>query len=87
MPCARVIDQNVTHRLRGDAKEMSAVLKVFFFLFDHAQVGLMDERGGLQSVTRVLLAHVTLGHLAQFLVDEGHQLVERLTVTMVPLLQ
>jgi len=77
----------VTHRLGGDAKEMSAVLKVFFFLFDHPQVRLMDERGGLQSVTRVLLAHVTPGHLAQFLVDEGHQLVERFAIAVIPLLQ
>jgi hypothetical protein len=74
----------VTHLLCGDAKEMRPVLKVFLFLFDHPQVGFMDERGGLQGVTGVLLAHVSLGHLAQFLVDEGHQLVERLTVTMIP---
>jgi hypothetical protein len=47
----------------------------------------MDERGGLQSVTWVLLAHVTLGHLAQFVVDEGHQLVERLTIAVIPLVQ
>jgi hypothetical protein len=78
MPCACIVDQDVPHRLRSDTKEMGAVLKVFLFLFDHAQIGLMYERGGLQSVTRVLLAHVTLGHLAQFLVDEGHQPVERL---------
>ena len=47
----------------------------------------MDERGRLQRVTGVLLAHVTLGHLPQFPVDERHQLVQRLTVTMIPLLQ
>jgi hypothetical protein len=87
MSRARVVDQDVTHRLRGNAKKMSAVMKVFLFLFDQAQVRLMDQCGGLQRMSGVLLAHMTPRHLPQFVVDERHQLVERLTVTVIPLFQ
>ena len=66
---------------------MRAVFKVFLLLIDHAKVRFMDEGGGLQCVPRVLLAHVVPGHLSQFLVDEWNQLVERLTIAMIPLLQ
>src|SRR5205814_8691097 len=87
LSCPCVVNQDVTHRLCGDAKEMGAILKVFLFLFDHAQVRFMDERGRLQRMAGILLVHVTLSHLSQFVIDERHQFVERLTITMIPLLQ
>jgi hypothetical protein len=65
---------------------MRPVLKVFLFLFDHPQVRFMDEGRGLQGVPGVLLAHIAPGHLPQFLVNEWHQLVERCTITIIPLL-
>jgi hypothetical protein len=46
----------------------------------------MDEGRGLQGVPGVLLAHIAPGHLPQFLVNEWHQLVERCTITIIPLL-
>ena len=77
----------MTHGLCGDAKEMGAILKVLLFLFDHAQVRFMDERGRLQRMARILLVHVTLSHLSQFVVDERHQFVERLTIAAIPPVQ
>jgi hypothetical protein len=58
---------------------VGAILKVLLFLFHHAQVRFMDERGRLQRVTGILVAHITPGHLPQFVVDERHQFVERLS--------
>jgi hypothetical protein len=47
----------------------------------------VNERGRLQGVRRPLAGHVTPGEAAQLVVDDGHQLSERLFVALTPGLQ
>jgi len=42
MSCARVINQDVAHHLRGDAKEMSAILPIHHPLIDQTKIDLVD---------------------------------------------
>jgi hypothetical protein len=51
-----VVDEDATHHLGRDAQEMGAVLPDDALLIDEAQVGLVNERGGLERVPRLLPA-------------------------------
>jgi hypothetical protein len=48
------------------------------------QVGLVDERRGLQRVTGALAIHLASGHPPQLRINQGHQLVEGSLVTIAP---
>ena len=52
-----------------------------------AQVGLMHQSRGLQSVTLAFLPQVTGGELAEFLVNQRCEVIEGLPVTLRPLRQ
>src|ERR1044071_468902 len=71
---ARVIDQDATHHLCGDGKEMYAVLPAHVPLTDEPHVGLVDESGCLQCVIGSLSSHVTVGQVMQLPMDERSQL-------------
>jgi hypothetical protein len=47
----------------------------------------MNQRGRLQRVRGALSGHVTTRHAAQFLVDDGNQLLQRLLIAQAPRLQ
>jgi len=80
----RVIDQDLAHEVRGDADEFLSVIGAPGVLPGEAQVNLMNERGALQRVGGSLLAHVTVRHLVQFLVEQGQELLERPSVAIAP---
>ena len=51
---------------------------------DEAQVRLVDERRGLQRVVRALVCHVPPRQPLQLVVDQRHQLLERLGLAAAP---
>ena len=57
------------------------------FLFDEAQVGLIDERGGLQCVALSLTSHEAMRHPPQFFVNQRVQFVERGLISVAPLIE
>ena len=62
---AREVDEDPPHDLRRDAEEVRAVLPADVFPVDQPQVGLVDERGGLQDVARPLAGHASRREAAQ----------------------
>ena len=63
---------------------MHTVFDYQLFFAGQAQVGLVDEGGGLQGVIGALLAQVISGQAAQFAIDDREQLVEGFTVSLAP---
>ena len=52
---ARVVDEDASHQLRGDAEKMRAVLPAYVTLIDQLHERFVDERGRLERVLRPLL--------------------------------
>lgn len=57
---ARVVDENATHDVSGEAYEMFAAVPVDV-LFYEAKVSLIDEGGRLQRMVGALAPHVGIG--------------------------
>ena len=81
---ARVVDEDASHQLRGDAVEVRAVLPADVLLVYQPEVGFVNQRGGLQCVAGALPADVLAGQPAQLPVDQRHQRVERRPVAVAP---
>src|SRR5687767_12394966 len=73
---AGALDQNLTHRVRGDGAEVGAVLPPARAVLHQPQVGLVHERRRLQRLPRFLAADVTRREPAQLLVDEWQKNVD-----------
>src|SRR5690348_8777335 len=71
---AGVIDQNVTHYLRGYPEEMRPVLPLRLTVGDEADIGFIDERRYLQRMARPLPPHQPGRNAGQFPMDGSHQL-------------
>jgi hypothetical protein len=67
---AGAVDEDATHDVGGDADEVFAILPVDVF-FSEAEVGFVDEGGGLEGVVAAFAAHVGGGDAVEFGVDEG----------------
>jgi hypothetical protein len=81
---AAVVHEDAPHHGCGDGQEVRAVLPDHAVLLEQAEVGLVDEGGGLQSVAAALAAQVTGGAAAQVVVDERHQPLVGLAVALTP---
>lgn len=77
---ARVVNEDVTHHLRRDVKEVRAVLPFHRFAADKPQVCFVDERGGLKRVVRAFVTQMILRQPAQFFLDTLEQRIRRLRV-------
>ena len=67
---AGAVNQNATHRLGGGGKEVGAVLKFCLSVIaNKSEPGLVDERGGLQSLARGFVRHPVGRQAAQFFVN------------------
>ena len=76
MFAAGVLDEDAAHRFGRGGDEVPPIVPVRFVLrADQAQVGLVDQGGGLQRLPGGLVGHLVVGELAQLLVDEGQQLL------------
>src|SRR5580658_609124 len=67
---ASVVDKDLPHHLRGQRKEVSAVLQLSRLAAHQAKVCLMDESSGLQSVAAALASEMPFREPAELVVDE-----------------
>jgi hypothetical protein len=69
---AGVVDEDLTHDVGSEADEVGAAVPVDVFAGE-AEVGFVDEGGGLESVVGALAAHVGLGEAVELGVDEREE--------------
>ena len=73
-----VIDEYPAHGLGGGGEEVAAAVKLNprqagGYMADEPKVRFMDQRGGVEGVTRSLLGHACGGELPQLVVNEREQ--------------
>jgi hypothetical protein len=78
-----VVDQDASHHAGRDGEEVHAVLPRDIDV-DEAGVRFVDESGRLEGVLLALAAHVPVGEAPELLVDDRHELVERVLVSLPP---
>ena len=81
---ARMVNQNLPHKLSSDGKKMSTILPVRQVLFSQTHVCLVNECGALQGMIGTFPLKVAAGDAVQFAVNEWHQRVERGLVSVTP---
>ena len=79
-----MVAEDAAHDCGGDAEEVRAALPGDVLLLDEAEVGFVDEGGGLDGVAGALAAHVVAREPPQLVVDQRHQAFERRLVTVAP---
>src|SRR5262249_31716901 len=76
VPVAGAIDEDAAHGLRCGGKEMSASVPVLLCAgADQAQIGLVDQGGGLERLSRLLVGELLGGELAQLVVDQRKEML------------
>ena len=75
------------HHLRGDRKEVRAILPVDVALIDQLHISLVDQAGRLQRAVAAFVRHVARGDHVELVVDERDQAIERRAVAVLPLAQ
>ena len=83
-PAAGDVDQDVPHQLRRDCQEVGAVLPADVTPVHEADKRFVHQRGRLKHVAGPLAPQVPASELAQFRVDERHELVEGRFVPVSP---
>ncbi len=83
-PHTREIGENTPHQLGADGKKVGAILPVHLPKIDQPQIHLVDQGSGLEGMAGRLVSHVALGHLMQFPVHEGRQLLKRTFIPVAP---
>ena len=73
---ARVLHEDTAHGASRHRKEMCTVVPCNILRVDQPEIGLVDEHGCLEAVTRALSRHAALRDPVQFLVDERNQSLE-----------
>jgi hypothetical protein len=72
----RALDQHAPHCFRSGRKEMSAALPVHRFAdIDEADIHFVYKGCGLKSLPRLRLSHLLSRQLAQFVIDQRHQML------------
>ena len=79
-----MIDQDLSHQTCGHAEEMRPVCPGRILPVDQSKVDLVDERGGLQRVARVLAPEIAAGQAGQFCGNEWRKPVERTLIAAPP---
>ena len=78
---ASLLDQDPPHRLGRGREEVPAAIPALGVIGAHEpQIGFVNEPGRLQSLTRLLVRHVSGREPAQFRIDEREQFGSRLRV-------
>src|SRR5206468_8998218 len=75
IPGSRVINENTSHELSGDSKEVRAVLPAHVPNTNEPLVGLMDQSCRLQCVAREFPAQVPVRDSPQLVIHERHQFI------------
>ena len=84
---ARVIDENLPHRARGEGKKMTSTLRCRTGGPHQTQVRFIDKSRGLECVAGTLVAQVRARHAAQFAVDDREQPIERIRNAAAPVVE
>lgn len=84
---ARVLDQDLPHKLGADCQEMFAILELTCALFFEPQIGLMHKGGALQGVVRTFFLQIVVRHFAKFVINEGNESAQSLVITGMPVRQ
>src|SRR6202522_71692 len=83
----RVIHQNAAHDPRSDREKMSPVLPLRLVLGAQAEIGFVNQRGGLQGMSLAFAPQMVVRQTAQLLIDDWCTLLQRASISPVPLLQ
>src|SRR5262245_2490282 len=76
------IDQELSHSLRGNGKEVSSAFWFRKFLAYQLQIGFMDKDGRLQRVAAPLAPYESCRDFPQLVVDDGHKLIRSHVLTI-----
>src|ERR1041384_8191907 len=82
---ARMIDEDLPHQPRGDAKEMGTTLPSGQLLFNHSEIRFMKKGGWLEGLGFLFFSEIAGGEFAQFLIHERHQLIESAFIALLPI--
>jgi len=69
---ACVVNEDLTHDVGGKADKVGAAVPVDVFASE-AEIGFVDERGGLESVVGALATHIGLGESVEFGINEREE--------------
>ena len=78
---ARHIHEHAPHHLRGHREKVRPVLPPHLRRIHQSQIGLVNQRGGLQAVAGPLAAHIAVREAAQLRIDQWDQAIERSLVS------
>src|SRR5881394_2269294 len=70
-----MVDQNLAHCACGRRKQMRSIIPGNVRL-NELEINLMDKSSVLESMTLTLVLHFVPRQLAQFVINEGEQVVE-----------
>src|SRR5271165_1778620 len=84
IPGTRKIRQDAAHHPGGNGEKMSAILPIHRVDIHQAEVNLVDQGGGLQSVTRIFPSHAAVRQSVQLVFDHRSQLRQRPVVPGAP---
>src|SRR5271156_1510114 len=80
----RMFNQNAPHQLSRNREKMSAVLPLHAFVIHQAHVGLVDQGRGLEAMTGPLVFHIALCETMEFVIDDGREPIQRVSVSVTP---
>ena len=83
----RMVEEHTPHKLRGDAEEMTSILPIDLALIEQTQIRLVDDRSDLEPIVPPFADQAARRKHTQFVVNERHQLVERVSAAILPLVQ
>ena len=81
---ARVIYQQAAHDFSHCAEKVRAVLPVHLPLIHQLQINLVDQRRRLQRVIGALVFQAARRQPPQFIIDDGHQFIQRRRLAALP---
>jgi len=73
-----VLDEDLSHRARGDSEEVGPALPTHPFVVDQSQIGFVHESRRAQRVGVALFPHQTDRLTSQLVVNGRKQLIQRL---------
>src|SRR4029434_1697790 len=82
-----MVDEDPPHRLRGDGKEVRAIVEGDRLGAEQAYTQFVDKRVRLERVIAAFVVEEACGDLLQLRLHDGKQLVARAIITLSPVAQ
>jgi hypothetical protein len=83
-PSTREVDENLAHQPCGHRKKMCPILPGDIFPVDQTHERFIDERGGLQHMSRPFALQIMPRQPPELRLDQGYQLFQRRRVSPAP---